>query len=357
MVVQRLIASCVLVAVALLGCDARAGDDYRGEVLLRMKGALVLEAGKLAPDSVPALAFSNQEDPDSYLILDVEARGEFPASFSIDVMSPPPPAAMEAVPGLPDYAIAYITALAQDHEDVITYYPGDNVGDYKTWCDGPDHTDCYRSIDLCNTSTNQCYHELARCTPSPTPNVDGPWCDDETIGEILERSGDASLVHYFAKFAGLSTNYLVLYLDGDAPAGSARKYLEGWPEVTGDLPASIFGNDEPLEAGYHLVHLRKTNEMERAAGRECRARIEQKYMTEYNEQHGTSYELYEDLQMEILEAGGIPHQVPEVAALDRKLVLGAYDEGCQGGAAYKLVDPQTQLITVVLGARELEASR
>jgi hypothetical protein len=77
---QKLIASCALSAAALLGCDARAGDDYRGEVLLRMKGSLLLEAGELAPDSVPALAFPDLRDG-GYLILDGEAHGEFPAKL------------------------------------------------------------------------------------------------------------------------------------------------------------------------------------------------------------------------------------------------------------------------------------
>jgi hypothetical protein len=353
---QRLITSCALSAVALLGCDARAGEDYRGEVLLEMKGSLVLEAGKLAPDAVPALVFENHSQPDSFLILDVDAHGKFPASFTIDVMSPPPAAAMEESPGLPAYAVAYISAMAPDHEDVITYFTGDNVYDGKVWCNNPDNTDCYRSIDVCNKRTHQCYHELARCTPRPTMGVDAPRCDDDAIDEVLEQSGDASLAYHFAKFAGLSTNYILLYLDSAAPAGSAHKYLLGWPDYS-TFPARIFPNDEPLEAGYHLVHLRKSDDMERARGSECRDRIEQRYMSEYNEEHGTSYKLYEDLQMEILQAGGLPQEVPEVLVLDRKIVSAWYDEGCQRDTVYTPVDPESHPITVVLGARELDAER
>ena len=345
----------VLSAIALLGCDARAGEEYRGEVLLQMKGSLLLEAGQLAPDSVPALAFPDRKG--GFHVLDVEAHGEFPASFSIDVMSPPPPAAIQNVPGLPGFAVSHITALPSAHEETITY-PTSSTGGGETWCENADDSDCYRRIDVCTSGTDQCFHELARCTPRHFADTEGPWCDDDTLGEVLESTGDPSLWYHWAKFAGLSRNYAVLYIDGDAPAGSARKYIESALDLGhSSAPARVFNNDEPIEAGYYLVSLRSTNQAEVAAAEACFERIDRECTREYNKEHGTSYERYRDLEDEVLEAGGEPLKQPEHRALMTKIMLKQYDERCQViGVEYKRVDPQRNSITVMLGARELQIS-
>jgi hypothetical protein len=343
--VQRFIAPCALSIAALLGCDARAGEDYRGEVLFQMKGSLVLEQGELAPDSVPALAFNDQMG--NMLILDVEAHGEFPASFSIDVMSPPPAKALATSAGLPGDAVGWITALPEDHPAQIDA-SRNNDGGARTWCKNPDETDCYRSIDTCITGTDQCYHELARCTPQPWPDTMGPWCEE--VDEILEQSGDPSIWYFWANFAGLSLDYFLLYVDRSAPAGTARKYIESmWEDgFTGSHIPNVFGN-EPITAGYHLVHVRRLMGMERAAGEACVDQIERKYMSEYNQAHGTSFETFYDLEWPLLEAEQDPFANPEIRDLMLKISLGQFDAGCKEGVAWELVDPYENPITVTLG--------
>jgi hypothetical protein len=262
-------------------------------------------------------------------------------------MSPPPAEAMLAVPGLPSFAIAHITALPRDHEDKISF-PNAYIGGGETWCEKPDNTDCYRRIDTCIAGTEDCFRELARCTPRKIPDSTGPWCDDDTIDQILEQSGDPSYWYHWAKFAGLSMNYVVLYMDGNAPAGSGRKYIENATELDrSQSPARVFGKDDPIKAGYYLIHMRALNEMDTAASEACFERIDRNYTSEYNRQHGTRFE-------RVREATGLPLADAGFRALLTKIQLATYDEGCQViGAEYKRVDPQREPITVTLGARDI----
>jgi hypothetical protein len=350
--VKRLIAPWALSIAALIGCDARAGENYRGEVLLQMKGSLLLEQGDLAADSVPALAFWGK---DSKLhILDVETHGEFPASFSIDVLSPPPQKAMQQWPEMPSYAVAQITALPANHAAEIPFPERVDGDGGFSWCLNPDNTDCYRRIEQCIAGTDQCYRELARCTREPSGDDEGT--TKEVCDEILEQSGDPSIANIWTKFAGLSTDYVVLYVAGSAAAGDARKYISN-PAEDGSIgaPAVVFRN-EPIAAGYHLIHVRESNEMERAADESCADRNELEYMSEYNAAHGTSFERPEDLEGALREAGEDPLDHPDLRDLRLKIVLGAYDRGClTNGVKYERVDPQKNQITVTLGTRDISS--
>ena len=347
---QRLIGLSALgIAIAAsIGCDARVGEDYRGEVLFRMKGSLVLEEGQLAPDSVPALAFPDFKGQGGMRILDVEAHGEFPASFTIDVMSPPPAEVLVTYPGLPRFASGLITAVPEDHPAEIGASPGTDGGG-RTWCENPDNTDCYRRIDICNTGTDECYHELARCTPMEWPDTMGPWCEE--VDEILEQSGDPSIWYWGAKFAGMSLDYALLYIESSAPAGSARKYVEQALEADRPAtPAWVFDNDEVIPAGYHLIHRREWNETGNAGAAACVEETDRSILREYNQAHGTNFERLADLETHLLEGVDTPHLDPEYAPLLKKVVLGRYDAGCDGGV-YERVDPYANPITVTLGVR------
>lgn len=106
-----------ITTAAVLGCDAKVDERYRGEPMLSITGSLVVENPNVSSDLVPALAFleTGAFDPDDITlhILDVDTQGEFPTNFTLNVMSPPPAAALRSVPSRPSYAVGYITALPE----------------------------------------------------------------------------------------------------------------------------------------------------------------------------------------------------------------------------------------------------
>jgi hypothetical protein len=336
----------VTALLALLGCQARTDDSYRGESLLRIKGGLVLSSGELSEDAVPALAFEG-EDLAELHILEVDTAGEFPAQFTLNVMSPPPEATMRAREGLPSYAIGYITALPEEHpSEIIHPYAGgvDGAGGF-TWCEEPNNTDCYRSIEQCEAGTDNCYRELARC--EVVPIAGGPeGATTYECDEILEQSGDPRLAFFWTAFLGLSTNHFLLYTDRAGEAGIGREYLERGGFADAQL-GLVFGND-PIPAGYHLVQTRFMDEQERFVNESCGAEAEAAEIAIYNQAHGTELVTTADL--------GFEH--PDFDALMHAVALALFDAGCFAqGIVYERVDPSEHSIEVVLGTRDQDPLR
>lgn len=89
-------------AVALGACSSQAGTTYRGETLASLKGTVHNDGTKPVKEPVPtlvlALAWSGQRlgsDPKASVWHDevaseVPVTGQFPESFTIDILTPPP---------------------------------------------------------------------------------------------------------------------------------------------------------------------------------------------------------------------------------------------------------------------------
>jgi hypothetical protein len=317
---HRTISFGVITAALLGGCDARVDDRYRGEPLLKITGSLTIDNPLAAGDLVPALAFMDRSA--TLHILDVDTQGQFPASFSLSVMSPPPAAGVQAFAGLPGVAIGYLTALPAQHASTLQFpQEVDGMGAF-TWCERPGNDSCFRRIEQCTAGTDECYRELARCRGMAVDGVTQLICD-----EILEQSGDPKIARPWESFAGLSTNHLVLYVAGDAPAGSARAYAKS-EELLGFYMASAFGR-EPIPAGYHVIRTRPRSEAELAALEPCYEAGEADALAHANAQNGTSFTSYDEL------VKAAQSEAPEESLTHKyhrdyqgKLVDALYDRDC-----------------------------
>jgi len=333
-----------MTTAALLGCDAKVDEHYRGEPMLSIRGSLVVQNPNVSSDLVPALAFLQADlvtyDDVTLHILDVDTQGEFPTNFTLNVMSPPPAAAMRSVPGLPSYAVGYITALPEQHGPTVEF-PGrvDGAGSFS-WCEGPGNTDCFRTIEQCIAGTDQCYRERARCVWVPL-NDEG--LTREVCDEILEQSGDPTILNSWAQFAGLSERHFALYVAGDAPASAARDYLRIDQAA---IVAFAFAH-KPITAGYHLVHARVLSEAERAVGAQCSEAAEARCLARVNALHGTNFESYDELARAIGPTSDMFIEHPYYKDYRRLMDEELYDAGCVTNL-YEVI-PTTSSVEITLG--------
>ncbi len=84
-----------------IGCDAQPDGDYQGEPLITIKGTITAFAGAL--DAVEAALIWWQEEEGSPTIpwTTVPVAGSFPASFTLDIYTPPPDDVMVVLPESP----------------------------------------------------------------------------------------------------------------------------------------------------------------------------------------------------------------------------------------------------------------
>jgi hypothetical protein len=297
----------------LLACDARVGNDYQGESLLTLRGSVVLDEN--VPGAlVPALAFRGPMR--EFHLLDVEVHGQFPAQFRVDVLDPPPDDAMysgsdnfaDAKPDEPHFAYAFVAAVAPDHparvEPVFASSGGIRCGDSA---DAP----CERRFETCTEDRSECHERVQQCDAQ----LDN--C------RLVSSSGSADfLAEVMKQFAGFSDEYLVLYLDGPTPEGSAI--------------SRAFARRKPLAAGYHLIRIKFTGiafEVT-AEDRMCRESAEELALRRYNDSHGTMYTSIQDVPQTVVDGGMAPPgapAVPHVAQHDIDIEFGrAFAElGCR----------------------------
>jgi hypothetical protein len=208
-------------AAALCACHAQRTADYRRDALLSLQGSVDIVGEKRKDELVPALAFISGSD--------------------------------------------VFTAVPKEHPSKVRYAGGGTTGD--TSCAG---NGCINKNTWCTTD-DECYAETEMC-----PDADSP----PEACTITESSGDPGLKEdLFSHFAGLSENYTIAYLHGDAPKHSVTAYRLG---------AAKTG----LSAGYHLIELEAQPPMEELedAGPDCTDRAYELGVTRYNEKHGTHYE-------------------------------------------------------------------
>jgi hypothetical protein len=248
----------------LSACGQQAGDDYRGEPLLRMRGQAVVSALTGGQAIEPALCFFFADQPDApafdpstlpaeiraelthfgFLevevyqtkrvathILDVESRGEFPAQFDVEVYLPPPSSGLSApwVAGEPRWAQGRVCAVAAEHPPVT--FPFAHGGHADT-------IEGHFRYAVASLQTPRFYYEAYDCPPGTLPQFATTECSKSS-------AGDPSLVYEFPlseyhseSVLGTATDIDVLYLEEAAAPGSYAAWL--WGAVDG------------LSAGYHL---------------------------------------------------------------------------------------------------------
>jgi hypothetical protein len=150
----RLFSFVTLVAVA--GCSAQADTTYRGEALVRLHGTVVNTSGQEPPPLDAALVWgrfmldnSAGKTPlntQQVVASKIAVTGQFPNSFTMQVMTPPPNDVMVAcAPGDPThparFAVAAILGLRQGADDA-------NVQASDIFGNAPDFLVVYSDADL-----------------------------------------------------------------------------------------------------------------------------------------------------------------------------------------------------------------
>lgn len=253
--VQR--CSAALFGVAFIGasvvsaCDSQASSDYQGESLLTLQGSVTIGETAVEGELVPALAFMLNNE--SISVVDVEVNGDFPSSFTLNVFDPPPAhriGDLAQYPGEPRGCLGLITAVPAVHEvepafaSLINIMRGSDgaggVGGGVAGNGGAAAGPCPIDAEWC-PDEGECRREHYLCPDQETCNAANDY--NGFRGCTLEASeGDPDLAKgLFERFAGMSENYAILYLEEAAPAGS-------WP-------AYYYSDDGAIPAGYSLLEI------------------------------------------------------------------------------------------------------
>lgn len=130
--------------VVCSACDRQVDRNFQGDSLLRVTGSVAIPLGLEGRDLVPVLAFDANSPKNEHVcgysenasrIVEVEAQGNFPSRFTIDVFDPPPDdAIIKRQKDSPAYAIGYIAAVPAKHPDAILALPP-NEKTFRQWRD------------------------------------------------------------------------------------------------------------------------------------------------------------------------------------------------------------------------------
>lgn len=264
----------LLALMFLAGCDPQATGAYEGEPLLSVNGSveLALERDNSA-DLQPTIAFRGSEGL-MYLLDDVAVRGEFPASFELDILAPPPAAAVQTIdaerPDLVErFAVGYITAVTPDLPKVFQFEGQErlqilNDEQSREWSCDLDTDVCFRDEVVCEP---ECVVQRTTC---PT------FGDAESNAETCAISEPGDTTTQWEHFAGLSENFAVLYLERSLPA-------RNW------LAVEAGEGRRGLAAGYHLIKVRQATADEEVERERCADEARALAFARVNEVHGTSY--------------------------------------------------------------------
>jgi hypothetical protein len=155
---------------AALGCDPQVGPDYEGESVFSLGGELLLEGDSRG--LVPALALWLPET-NELAIVDVEVSGSFPASFRLDVMTPPPPEGIVEFDGKM-LAAAAVVVVPKDHPAKYSASELPRQGYARSCLDDA----CELKRYACQGEA--CYEQDLQCRPFDA-------C------EVIDETGDPSL--------------------------------------------------------------------------------------------------------------------------------------------------------------------
>lgn len=331
-------------ACAAVGCDDQVSPFYRGESLFTLSGNVEITGQHAQGELVPALAFMGS-DKAQVQILEVDVQGSFPSDFRLDVYDPPPAEGFATLDGGERIAFGYVTAVPKQHKSVIEL-PDESsitIGATCTACDQPSQS----TESWCTHGENpRCYTEHRVC---PAGDLDSPDCQ-------ITSEGDVSLKEPWRNFAGFSQNYVIIYLEQAAKAGT-------WL-------SEVIGGGVTLTRGYHLLHLLPPPTREAYDQREaCVGQADTMVATAYNAEHGTNFtpsEVEGNCEFHLCDANDIScdaHTIGLCALPDaeHERVFGelthlkeakTIELGCVKLArSFELVaDPKHASISVVIGA-------
>lgn len=274
-----------LLPLVLLACSSQAGPDYQGESLMTIHGKVTIENPAAPSSLVPVLTFPSYVTDDggllpTFSVMDVDVRGDFPSNFTLDVFQPPPEEARS-----PWLSFGFIAAMPPDHpKKLVQVRKYDEL--IKSGCLGGDDGGlvggkCEREYMRCEPSnapqivdetTGHCYHDVYSCDPEFTHCV-----HDHGYGDPNYAKG------LWQNFAGLSRNYMVLYVAMATPTTGAGVnsgvLLYEW----------ALNGGKPLEPGYHLLRLGTLSGDEAGSNAACLAAAKAEATARYNDAHGTSW--------------------------------------------------------------------
>lgn len=253
-------------ACAAVGCDDQVSPFYRGESLFTLSGNVEITGQHAQGELVPALAFVSS-DTAEVRILEVDVQGSFPSDFRLDVYEPPPTDAFTTLDGGERIALGYVTAVPRQHKSVIELAEENSTTLAAPCTSGPCDTPAEITDSWCTRGEMpRCYIEHRVC---PGGDPESPDCK-------ITSEGDATLKEPWRDFSGFSQNYMLVYLEQAAKAGT-------WL-------SAMLGDGAPLARGYHLLHLLPPPTREAYDAREaCVAQADDMVAAAYNSEHGTSF--------------------------------------------------------------------
>jgi hypothetical protein len=104
------------------GCDVQAGPGYQGEPLFSIQGSVVNHAPTAVGYAEVMLGWAQRSDMTPIPGTTVPVLGEFPASFTIELFTPPPDQAILTWgPNAELMASAFINAFQTEEDGNVTY--------------------------------------------------------------------------------------------------------------------------------------------------------------------------------------------------------------------------------------------
>jgi hypothetical protein len=301
---QAALVSLLLTAVA---CDDQAAPSYVGEPLMAIHGSISKVTGEpLEPTLRPALGWWTEGEDNWVTIQDLAVRGEFPANFTLSVLTPPPDRTLLHESDA-EFAIANIVAVTPDHppevhsadeeESSSTTDSSGQTTTTESWCI---EDDCYSERRLCPTEQS---HDC----------------------QILSSTGDPKLKTRQEDFIkGRAVNYIVLYNKRPVPADSAL--------------ARMMNGGGAIGAGFHLVALQEFTDQERAASDTCLDRTRAQLVEQYNREHQTQFADYDDFLSQLLWSDA----EADITRLDERVEEQTLAAGCETGKVHmKIVEANT----------------
>lgn len=277
-------------AGATVGCgDPQADDSYVGEPLLSIQGSIRTTSDRsLTGDIVPALAWAvdvDQGDFEHVVVQETEVRGEFPNSFTMNLVSPPPAEALylDPIKGFesePAVYYGYILAVPAAHDQKLVLGYERSPVEEECDLDENGHGECVSTY--CDYY-DQCFTE--RCQ---RPG----WECTLTEGEPEVRAG-------LGKAAGFVEDYAVIYLDRPARRGSVTAFMWGVEE---------------LAAGFHLVDFNGVEEEFSPADFECFDAADVQARADFEAAYGVSAAENDDDDDQLREALWMYEQAAHMAA-------------------------------------------
>jgi hypothetical protein len=306
------------------GCDAQVGEGYEGEPLLSLKGTVVLRDAEAREDMVPTLVpFFPYENEYTFPVIDGEVTGDFPAKFRFDVMTPPPE---RSILPMHDYSgkllghgtIASLAMLPRNHSGLLAGESHELCPDTEATC----IENSYACVgERCRTTTYECVRE----DPCESLGSVGNAVDGQELGPMeAVISGDTL---YLAQTSCTRGGECLSELKScrlgpasslnpsfDLPVKNCTQVADmGDPTVVSTRSYQSFARNfivfyavegyefdgHRLKSGYNLIEILPMTPEIFQQRMLCRTSAPFEAVTDYNQTHGTTFTLSDDLPDEL----------------------------------------------------------